>query len=204
MRRSHTAPNTRLRSFNNGLSIIVVFLSLYIAATPLVPGVLFWWKIHFGSKPALVAANSASQPNKPTPPEVIPADNTLVIPRLEMQQIIYDGPDARTLRKGVWHRPHTGSPDQGSNTVLVGHRFTYDGPAIFYNLDKVQTGDSIVIYWNHQKYSYKVAAVEVVPPTAIEIEAPTNDPLLTIYTCTPLWTAKNRLVIKATLMEKKS
>jgi sortase A len=195
-------PTSPLRRINNGLSVIVVILSLYIAAAPLFPGFLFWWRTHFEAKPALVAAN-APEPNKPTPPEVIPNDNTLVIPRLSMQEIIYDGPTAATLRKGVWHRPQTSSPDHDSNTVLVGHRFTYDGPAIFYSLDKVKQGDSIIIYWQHKKYTYKVSAILVVPPTAIEIEAPSTDPLLTIYTCTPLFTAKNRLVIQAKLEDTK-
>ena len=79
--------------------------------------------------------------------------------------------------------------------MLVGHRFTYDGPATFYSLDKVSIGDNIVVYWSSREYDYRVESIKVVPPTAIEVEAPTKDAQLTIYTCTPLWSAKNRLVI---------
>lgn len=190
-------PKLPLRRVNNGLTVVVIILSLYIAGAPLLPAVLFWYRTRIAPKPALVTANSPSNPDDSPPPEVFPEENTLVIPRLAMQQVIYDGGSAATLRKGVWHRPHTSSPDQGGNTVLVGHRFTYDGPAVFYSLDKVMAGDKVVVYWQHQKYLYEVSSVTVVPPTAIEIEAPSEESMLTIYTCTPLWTAKNRLVIQA-------
>ena len=37
----------------------------------------------------------------------------------------------------------------------------------------------------------------VVTPNQTAIQAPTNDNRLTLYTCTPLWTARNRLVVIA-------
>jgi sortase A len=103
----------------------------------------------------------------------------------------------RSLRLGVWHLPYTSTPDKGGNTVLVGHRFTYAGPAVFYHLDKVQVGDDVTMQWQNKTYTYTVTEVKVVPPTETSVEANTKDPQLTIYTCTPLWTAKNRLVIVA-------
>jgi LPXTG-site transpeptidase (sortase) family protein len=38
---------------------------------------------------------------------------------------------------------------------------------------------------------------KIVDPSAVEIEAPTTQKQLTLYTCTPIWTAKERLVIIA-------
>jgi sortase A len=196
---------SRLRRFNNFLSVIAIILSLYIIIFPVWPQFTYWWRSHFGHKPALVVANTPSNKSDNKPPEVIPKDNTLVIPRLSMQETIFDGPTAATLNKGVWRRPQTSTPDRGSNTVLVGHRFTYTDPeAVFYHLDKVQTGDDIIVYWQQKKYVYKVDKILIVPPTDIEIENPTNEPLLTVYTCTPLWTAKNRLIIQAKPVEVKS
>ena len=40
----------------------------------------------------------------------------------------------------------------------------------------------------------------VVDPTQIEIEAPTDDPILTLYTCTPVWTAAQRLIVRSKLV----
>lgn len=187
---------TRLRRFNNVLSVVIVLLSLYIIVSPFWPNISFWWKSLTNSQPALVKANSG--PGKSgAPAEQIPAETTLVIPSINLQEIIYEGQNEYTLNKGVWRIPQSSTPAKGSNTVLAGHRFTYRGAAVFYHLDKIKPGDLIVIYSGGKKYSYKVSRTYVVPPTAVEIERPTPDARLTLYTCTPLWTSINRLVIEA-------
>jgi sortase A len=136
-------------------------------------------------------------------PEAIPAENTVVIPRLQLQQTIHENKNPQWgLAKGVWHDPHSSAPDQGKNTVLTGHRFTYAGAAVFYHLDKVQPDDPIVVYWNKKKYTYKVHSIKVAPPTDSSVVAQTDDHTLTIYTCTPLITAKNRLIIIAKPLEE--
>ena len=85
--------------------------------------------------------------------------------------------------------------------MLVGHRFTYDGAAVFYSLDKLKAGDDAYLVHNQKIYHYVVTGSAIVPPTATEVEAPTNETKLTLYTCTPLVTAKNRLVYTAELKE---
>lgn len=180
-----------LRRFNNVLSLVVIALCLYVILAP------FWPEVSYRVQktPKLV-----QEVEKGSDPEVIPNENTLVIPKIKLQQQIFDGGEW-VLNKGVWHQPNTGAPDTGGNTVLSGHRFTYGGPAVFYHMDKIEIGDKIVLFWNKKKYQYEVEAIKEVPPTAVEVIAPTEDPRLTIYTCTPLITAKNRLVIQAKLLE---
>lgn len=189
-------PVNMLRRFNNGLSLVIVTLCLYIIVVPFFPNISFWWQSFTNSQPALVKANSQSA-KKDEASEPIPADNTLVIPSINMQETIYAGAGADTLNQGVWKRPDTSSPDKGSNMVLAGHRFTYRGAAVFYHLDKIKVGDKIVVYWQAKKYTYQVSRTYVVLPSAVEIEKPTKEARLTIYTCTPLWTSKSRLVIEA-------
>lgn len=194
------AEHIGLRKFNNVLSVVVIVLSVYILLVPWLPKLGYWWGKHFGKEPALVAANDDNVQNKPE--EVVPQQNTLVIPSMHAQWEIFDGPDLGTLNKGIWHLPYTSSPDQNGNTVIVGHRFTYTDPSgPFYNLDQVKEGDKIVVYWNKQKYVYKVDKVSVVPPTALEVERQTDTKLLTLYTCTPLWSARDRLVVQAKPVE---
>ena len=184
-----------LRLLNIFLAATVALLSLYIMLGPLLPNIDLWWGNHFGSKPPLVLANSPDHDKQVK--ESVPTENTLVIPKISMQEIVYDGASIATLRKGIWHRPASSSPDRGSNTVLVGHRFTYNGPAVFYHLDKLETGDDIFLYWNQKKITYKVTKVYVVAANHLGIEAPSDGEKLTIYTCTPLLTAKDRLVVEA-------
>lgn len=181
-----------LRRLNNLLSVVIVVLALYIIAWPFLPS-LTWWVRH--DAPLVSAKPHVNMPTEP------PAQNTLLIPSLGMEETIYDGPNAATLNKGVWHMPVGSSPDKGGNTVLSGHRFTYSGKAVFYYLDKVKQGDPVYVYWNGKQHDYKVAHIREVSPNDTSIEAPTDTAMLTIYTCTPLWSAKNRLVIQTEPVE---
>lgn len=170
--------------------MIVIALCLYIILAP------FWPQAVYRAEKAPPLVVSEEKGTK----EVIPKDNTLVIPSMKLQQTIHEG-GKWALNKGIWHTPKTGSPESGGNMVLSGHRFTYGGPAVLYHMDKVKKGDKIIIYWQQKKYEYTVRNILVVPPTRSEIQNQTEEPLLTIYTCTPLITAKNRLVIQAELLE---
>ncbi len=185
-----------LRLVNTVLGFIAVGLALYVLLLPFLPEVSLWQRRITKQVPPLVAAN---QPNHPAPPPGdTPKENVLVIPKILLQQTIFEGQKPYpALNKGVWRFPKGGAPDMGGNTVLSGHRFTYGGPAGFYHLDKVAVGDEVILYWKQQKYRYQVEQVKIVPPTATEVLAATGESLLTLYTCTPLVTAKNRLVIQA-------
>ena len=132
----------------------------------------------------------------------IPRENTLIIPKIGVNTAIIEGTTEATLDKGIWHRPKSSTPDKGGNTVLAGHRYQYvTGPHTLFSLDKVAVGDRIMLYWEGKKYIYEVFETSVVPPTAIEIENNTEEAILTIYTCTPIYTTLNRLVVKAKVME---
>ena len=130
---------------------------------PLLPNITYKIDNVTGNKQPLVVANTPGASQKTPPPA--PAENTLVIPSINLQKTIYDGSSLSNLSKGVWRRPLTSSPDQGHNTVLVGHRFGYNGDGVFYHLDKVNQGDKIFVYWFGKKHSYTVSKIIVVPPT---------------------------------------
>lgn len=185
-------PKITLRRFNHGLTVLVALIALYIVLAPFLPQVT-WWARH--EAPLIKKPTSTSLPSTSPEAPAIEGDK-LVIPRLDMQETVYGG-GMEALRKGVWRLPHTSTPDKDGNTVLVGHRFTYSGEAVFYHLDKVEVGDPIGLNWHDVFYKYRVVAIKVVPATEVSIEADTTKPRLTIYTCTPLLTAKDRLVIQA-------
>jgi sortase A len=106
----------------------------------------------------------------------------------------------KTLDKGIWRWPRSSTPDKGGNTVFIGHRFTYTNPrGVFYFLNKIKLSDEIGVFWNNKKYLYKVTSVSQVPPNDTAIEDNTPQPELTLFTCTPLWLPKDRLVIVANL-----
>lgn len=113
---------------------------------------------------------------------------------------IFEGAGEDTLKKGIWHRPLSSTPDKGGNTVLAAHRFQYlTGNNTFYKLDKVKVGDPVSLIWDGRQYEYIVTSSSIVTDRSVEIENPSLDPILTLYTCTPLWTSQNRLVVVAKL-----
>lgn len=186
-----------LRRFNNLLSVCIVFVALYMLLSPVLGNVSFWLKQKTDSRAGFVYKSrlAPKQLNESLTP--VPADNRIVIPAIGLDEHIFEGRSPYTLSKGIWHMPDTADPDKPGNMVLLGHRFTYRGPAVLFNLDKVKAGDSYIIFWNQKEYDYTVRSVKVVSPYDLSITEPTPTPTVTIYTCTPLWTSKQRLVIQA-------
>lgn len=182
---------------NNLLSVVVIGLGLYLIIAPLVPALQFWWQKRHGF--AQTEYVEAVVNNRPVSEDIIPDDNRIAIPSIGLNEPINEGSSLAAADTGPWRLPQTSTPPEGSNTVIVGHRFSYaqDIAKPFYSLDKVEVGNQIIIYWQKQVYKYMVVDKLVVTPNQTSIQDPTDDARLTLYTCTPLWTARNRLVIVA-------
>jgi LPXTG-site transpeptidase (sortase) family protein len=178
-------------------------LFLYFAAAPFLPNA--WYVLRPPHNNTQSAADvGATNPPADRSPAVlgaasrIPAENTLVIPKIGVDALIFEGTSETTLERGLWRRPKTGTPSTGGNTVITAHRFKYlTGPNTFYHLDKLAVGDSLTIYWEGKTYHYRVTSSEVVAADAFIIEENSPEPRLTLYTCTPLWTSSKRLVVRA-------
>src|SRR5690606_14348468 len=122
----------RLRIVNNFLLGFIILLNGYVLVKPLLP------KVDYEIK------QRVTKPVKPvdrSKPNIDTSTNHLVIPALQLDEPVLDSTNPSTVHQGIWRRPNTSTPDKESNTVLVGHRFTYDGAAVFYNLDKLKQGD---------------------------------------------------------------
>jgi len=128
----------------------------------------------------------------------IPEDNRLVIPKIGVDVAVVEGKNEEAaLLKGAWRNPKTSDPAKGGNTVISGHRFRFRPPnnTTFYLLDKLSVGDPFLIYWQGVEYDYIVTETKIVAPTTLEILNNTADPQVSLFTCTPLFTTKQRLVV---------
>lgn len=187
----------RLRTFNNVLSFVIIGLGIYIAITPFLPQIQFVVRDKSPDISAPYTGELAQVTGSHTTTEV-PKENRIVIPSIQLNEPILESNSIDIINKGgTWRRPQSSTPDDNSNTVIVGHRYYGSNVSTFYHLDKVQVGQKLALYWNGQERLYEVTESKVVDPSAVDIEEPTQDKRLTIYTCTPIWTAKNRLVIIA-------
>lgn len=189
--------SSKLRPINSILTFVVILLGLYIAITPFIPQISYWmrdkspvYNAPYGGELAKSEGSDGSAP--------LPIDNRLVIPSIGINEPILEGNNIWVINKGgTWLRPNSAKPDQDGNTVIVGHRYFGYDVSTFYHLDKVKAGQLLAVYWDGVEFLYEVTETKVVDPTAIEIEETTPEKQLTLYTCTPIWTAKNRLVVIA-------
>lgn len=128
--------------------------------------------------------------------------NRLIIPKIGVDTPIVEGENDKALLKGAWHLPSTSSPGEIGNVVITGHRFRFLPPnnTTFYLLDKLNENDEIIIIWEDSEYRYKVKEIKIVNPDQTEILAQAPKPTLTLFTCTPLFTTKQRLVVISELI----
>ncbi len=186
----------KLRTVNNVISVVVISLCLYTLVQPFLPSLQFDInKLTHGNRSVTVDNLFANKQ---------PQQDQLIIPKLFVTTKLNEGTTLSALEHGVWHRPGTGDPVKGGNMVIAGHRFIYGSNSAFYNLDKLAKGDLLGVWWNQKKYIYQVSETKVVQPTEISIENPTKDKQLTLFTCTPLWTSKERQVIIAKFVKEQS
>mgnify|MGYP001678245323 FL=1 len=118
-------------------------------------------------------------------------ENRLYIPKIDIN-LPYASGGAETMEHGAWWRkPENGNPKDGGNFVLSSHRFIMGltpqqtlRKSPFYNIDKLTVGDEIVIDYDGTRYIYVISEKRSVKPEAIEIEQRTDQPQLTLYSCT--------------------
>jgi sortase A len=122
----------------------------------------------------------------------------LEIPRLRVDVVVVEGVTSDALRAGAGHYPGTAQPGHAGNVALAGHRTTYGAP--FRDLDKLVIGDEIVLSSGAERHLYRVTARPyVVGASDWSVVAPTPTATLTLTTCHPKGTARQRLVVRAAL-----
>ena len=150
----------------------------------------------------------------PTPPgqeRYLPGEAyaALVIPSIEIDFIVVEGPDADyrsyewtdTLKKGPAHYPDSADPWDGTGRVgIAGHRTTYQHP--FLDLEQVRAGDTIELITKHGTYTYEVDRNFVLPEAGSgAVLEQTRRPTLVLTTCNPKYSSRERLIVTATLVE---
>lgn len=179
---------------NTVLTVLVLALGVGILIYTAWPFLTFHFQKKFPPSQPTYVTGAAT---KTTPPNDIPKDNRLVIPQIFVDEVIREGKAETTVNNGPWRKPYSSTPLDEGNTVIAGHRFTYRSKAVFYNLDKLKIGDTFAVYWHGKAHYYQVAETKVVKANNKEVEAPTDTAQLTLYTCTPVWNPKDRLVVIA-------
>lgn len=143
---------------------------------------------------------------------VYPSDNRLYIPSLKKNVPLITVPHHKNwnqlekniqggLQNGVVVHPVSRQPFKDGNFFLTGHSSYYAWDKgrykdVFALLHEMETNEIVELFWEGKKYTYLMKAKKVVPPTATQILKQPNDvKILTMMTCTPIGTNKNRLIM---------
>lgn len=134
------------------------------------------------------------------------------------QYAVVQGTSRDALKKGPGHYLNTPYPGQYGNAAIAGHRTTYLHP--FQPLDTLRVGDIITVQMLWGTYTYRV----MTPPTPVRpsdsyvaataeprrpgFDHPDSRPIsqawLTLTTCHPQYSARQRLIVQAQLVVAKS
>jgi sortase A len=136
-----------------------------------------------------------------SPPELGAAFALIRIPKIDRLRDgwnVVEGVRTVDLRNGAGHMPDTALPGQPGNAVISGHRTTWGQP--FHELDALDPGDRIEVDTALGTHIYAVREIRVVEPTDVWVADPREGAWLTLTTCHPKFSARERLVIAAELV----
>ncbi len=146
-----------------------------------------------------------TEPPEPVPvaslPPVAEGDPIarIELPRIGVDKIVVAGVEKDDLKKGPGHYPETPLPGQLGNAAIAGHRTTFGQP--FFDVDKLEVGDEIIVTTLAGRYVYRVTGQQIVSPSDYQVIS-TTDPTkatLTLTSCHPKYTARERIIITAEL-----
>lgn len=123
----------------------------------------------------------------------------LTIPSIGVDEVVFTGVGRDVLKMGPGYMLGTAMPGQPGNAVISGHRTTYGRP--FYDLDLLEEGDLIEVETAIGVHVYEVRRILIVLPTDGWVAGPMDGGWLTLTTCHPRFSAAERLVVQAELVE---
>ncbi len=170
---------------------------------------------------AMRPATTTTTTTAPAPPPVAPApvDTTLLVPedvpdpsvrrpiqiigRIQIPKIgvdtdLRDQITQESIDLGPSHWPGTAAPGGYGNAVIAGHRSSHSAP--FHDLGALVAGDAVALSDQAgHVFTYHVTEMFVVNPDAMWIVDQKPGRTLTIFTCHPIGSSAQRLVVRANL-----
>jgi sortase A len=144
------------------------------------------------------------RPERPQPVPPAPARGEGVgriqIPSIGVDWIFLEGVGLDVLANGPGHYEGTPLPGQEGNAAIAGHRTTYGQP--FHDIDRLGEGDEILVsYINGSRFTYEYLNTVVVTPDRTDVLEYKFDNRLTLTACHPKYSAAERIVVSARLVE---
>jgi sortase A len=125
------------------------------------------------------------------------AAGRIEIPRIGVDDVFVSGVSVSDLKRGPGHYPDTPLPGEAGNAAIAGHRTTYGAP--FQRIDELEPGDEILTTTVQGTFVYRVRETFIVRPDQSEVLDPTTVNQLTLTSCHPKYSARQRIIVVADL-----
>ena len=136
-------------------------------------------------------------------PQPAPVDGTpigrLVIPRIDLDEIVLEGIEAEDLNAGPGHLPGSALPGDRGNAIVSAHRDRH-----FNHFDALKVGDTVVTESRIGQRTWVIVSQRIVDKDQPALFR-TTDETLTLTTCWPIryiGSAPSRLIITAKLVAR--
>ena len=124
----------------------------------------------------------------------------IVAPGMGLRTIFVHGTSwGRDLSKGPGQYERTSVPGLGKTTAIAGHRTTFGAP--FRRIDRLNPGDEITLELPYGTFVYRVFQHRVVASDDWSIIRERGFDALVLSACHPLYSASQRWVVFARLVE---
>jgi sortase A len=134
----------------------------------------------------------------PPPPAEGDATARIRIPDIGLDKIVVEGVTLDDLKRGPGHYPETPLPGQPGNAAIAGHRTTYGAP--FGRINELEPGDEILVTTLQGTFRYEMIEQLIVEPDQVEVLDDFGDNRLTLTACHPKYSARQRIIVVATLV----
>ena len=163
---------------------------------------VYLWQHPVANNPVTKVAEAAPAIKVSPEPKIIIEKLGVEAPVIYDMDRIDDASVQESLRHGVLQFADTAVPGERGNIVIVGHSSNVPWAAggykfIFTLLDQLHTGDQVILHYQGLRYVYRVTGTKIISPYDVSVLQQTDTPQLTLITCSPAGTNKNRLVVTA-------
>jgi sortase A len=123
----------------------------------------------------------------------------VIIPKLDVTTVVVEGTNSTALAAGAGHYRETPLPGEVGNVSIAGHRTMNGKP--FARLDELTVGDKVILITPFARHTYEIVKHPwVTAPNDWSVVAATGEPVLTLTTCHPKGSARERLIARAKLV----
>lgn len=123
----------------------------------------------------------------------------LVVPELGIDEVVVKGTERRHLQAGPGWIIQTDFPGPTGNVGISGHRTTWGAP--FRRIEEFEVGQRFEFYSPYRRYTYEVVEELVVTPDQVEVVASTEEPMMTLTACHPVYSARFRWIVRSILVD---